>query len=374
VKVAIISTYKVKCGISTYTNYLARELKAQGHEVMIFAEVEHGNGVTGSDIDLFDIPYIRCWSRDLPYVSMSQKIMKWKPDVVHIQHESALFRDSNSLIILIRHLRRNGIPVVITFHNVSKDKLIPKIVGSVSCAIVHNQRMMAALTAHRLPNNSLVTIVSHGSYKVNLTDKQEARRHFGIPEDKFVFSVFGFVGREKGHYLLLSVFPKVRASIPNAYLLFAGGAHPILPENVANHMRVIGRTITHNPDCMKITGYLTEREIDLAISASDMIIFPHFVMEVDSVSGVLHRVLSGGRPIVVTDFPLYDDVQSGVQCVRLPVSINLFSIPTILSRLAQSSRYMEMIADKARKLADETSWDKIAEITAVIYGKVVELG
>jgi glycosyltransferase involved in cell wall biosynthesis len=145
-----------------------------------------------------------------------------------------------------------------------------------------------------------------------------------------------------------------------------------MPENVKHHMDIIKRTSDANPDHVRMTGYIPDSEMDTYISASDIIMFPHIIYAASSISGAVHRVIDSGKPILASTFPLYDDLINGVSCLKLPENLNLYSMPTLISEVLHDDKLMSHIGNGAKKLAEDTSWKVVAEMTEVVYRKVVE--
>jgi len=368
-RIAIVSTYKVQCGIATYTDYLGNALRERGHTVLVFAEDLIGND--SLEPDVFTLPFIRCWNRKGNLIRLKDELLKWKPDIIHVQHETALFERKMTFSNLCASLNKE-IPVIITFHIVSTDEYFGKLASRISCTIVHINRMLQELSKSSMSTGSMMTMIPHGSKEVHLIDNLEAKRKVGIPEHKKVVSVFGFVGKYKGHYLLMSILSKMIQLEPDLFLLFAGGIHPIMPENVKHHMDIIKRTSDANPDHVRMTGYIPDSEMDTYISASDIIMFPHIIYAASSISGAVHRVIDSGKPILASTFPLYDDLINGVSCLKLPENLNLYSMPTLISEVLHDDKLMSHIGNGAKKLAEDTSWKVVAEMTEVVYRKVVE--
>ena len=372
VRIGFISTYNCQCGVATYTNYLGNALRDKGNEVMVFAEALRGN--QSLDESASTLPYLRCWSREGNLKRLEKAIMRWKPDVVHVQYESALFEKRVQLLMLMNQLHRSGLPVVITFHDIISDKIFAELFSKASCSIVHHEYMARAAKSLGLRQGAVYTIIPHGSREVKYIDPIEAKKTLGIPVEKRVISVFGFVGKYKGHYTLLTLFSSLLEKEPNAFLLFAGGVHPLLPENVENHMEVVKQTIDANKDKMMMTGFILEKDLDTYIAASDVITFPHIVFNACSISGATHTVLGGGKPIVITAFPLYNDLTNDVNCLRFPPTTDMYMLPEIFAKLFESPDLCKKLGYGAKKLAEETSWKNVAAMTMQVYDKVLNDG
>ena len=113
--IVLVSTYKTDCGIATYTENLAKALKADGHSVYVFAELTKTKKLPSTETDECGITIFRSWHRQMVYGaqlglrSIVKSLEKSKPDVVHISHEFGIFPDEN-LWALVRDLNSLEIP------------------------------------------------------------------------------------------------------------------------------------------------------------------------------------------------------------------------------------------------------------------------
>ncbi len=133
-KVAFICNYGDNCGIATYSRMLIDEISKKA-DVKIFAEDNPRTTETEN--------VIKCWKRGGSMIDAMQRVLDWKPDIVHIQHEFGLFPNATKFLKMLEML--NPIPYVLTLHSVYEhlDKTI--CTAYIKNIIVHSETGMNTL-------------------------------------------------------------------------------------------------------------------------------------------------------------------------------------------------------------------------------------
>ena len=91
-KIGMISTYPpIHCGIATYSSYLIEELRRLRNRVCIVCH-KGGKGLDCYPAFNYDDP-------DLPHNAF-KAMKKFAPDLVHIQHEYALFGEQRGMNVI----------------------------------------------------------------------------------------------------------------------------------------------------------------------------------------------------------------------------------------------------------------------------------
>lgn len=130
-------------------------------------------------------------------------------------------------------------------------------------------------------------------------DVARARRAFRsahtIPADAVVFGAFGALSAEKRVVEILSAFRTIRTWLPNAWLLLAGAADPMLGlSDRLTELRISG-AVTRLPAA-------NDAEFDRAIAASDVVLSLRWPTALET-SGPWVRALALGRATIVIDLP-----------------------------------------------------------------------
>src|SRR5579872_249364 len=90
-KIALYSSKRPRCGISTYTDYLAQAFAQLGH----------------------DVRYYKC---EAPFETNFSQVLEWKPDVFHFQHEPSIMPPDEVSVKYAQQMRAKGIKVFVTLH------------------------------------------------------------------------------------------------------------------------------------------------------------------------------------------------------------------------------------------------------------------
>ncbi len=219
-----------------------------------------------------------------------------RPDVVHLHAEVVPGIDD---LVLARLRRRAG--VVLTVHD-------PESMGGgrpqVRADEVRRWRRAEAIIVHSEASRDLV--LSHAPavpvhvVPVDLdlatvaVPRPEARRRLGLGGGP-VALVLGFLRPYKGLALLASAWPAVARTMPQARLMLVGEAYPSV--ELESLCALDGVELR--------PGFLPDEEVDFWAAAADVLLMPY---DRGSHSGVLHRALSVGTPVLASP-PLAEEVR-----------------------------------------------------------------
>lgn len=123
----------------------------------------------------------------------------------------------------------------------------------------------------------------------------EARKKLAL-ENVNVLTLLGFIYPPKGHRILVEALPHLPW---NVKVVFAGGASSSAYEAFVTELLDLAKR-ERVEDRLRITGYLTEAELELYLMATDLAICPFSRF---SASGSLSTWISVARPILASDLP-----------------------------------------------------------------------
>lgn len=327
--IAFVSTNVERSGIFTYTKYLADALGR-----LFPVKIHHALHEIGTSA------------------------------LLHTQHEFGIFPYVDELV----SKRLEGIYRVVTFHTVLEDpeallEHYYKLDEAYDALIVHNYLQKKFLRAY---TKGEIYVIPHGSYIFEPAPKEQAQLPgFSWKWEKMVF-VFGFSADSKGFDEIVAVAQKM----PEVLFVISGAVHGIIESN----SQTINATIKakHQSNVVLLERFLDDEAINYYLSACDCVLFnyktPAFIA---SASGALHRCLAAGKPIVC---PQNDnrmaELEDGIQALKF-VKGDLDGMRDALEVALSESDLAEQVGRNARKLAWETSWDKIAKQHIELYGKVI---
>ena len=376
-KVGMITTWRVPCGVAKYTEKLCDKL-SKLVDLKVYAEVVHQQSHEDPKIAENPIPYVRCWKRGEPLDKLYYSIVDDLPNIVHIQFESAMYNENmfapkTYLTKLLDKLHKAGIKTVLTLHNVPAFNPTVLYGGWYehvnSHFIVTNKLMEKELK--KWYKDAKITVIPLGSTIFQPTDKYVARKKLELPQQKYIILQFGFYGYDKGMLPLIEAVPTILKDIPDAILVFAGSIHPLAPQihkdylhkciQTAYKLRLQGKVM--------FTGrFLTEEETNLWLSASDIIAINHqYVFGLYSSSASAHRVLCSNVPIIMNSQDVrLSEFQDKVNCLKATNT----ELATKIVELSRDQELQRKIVSGALKYAYQTSFKSIAESHLGVYKKV----
>lgn len=375
-KVAILSTYETTCGIATYTRWLAESLKSQGEDVVVLAEATDSEPIGSFELGL-EIPYIRCWDRKYDVGgALHSALEQLKPDVVHVQHEWALFRNAREIWEVLRESRCK---VVFTYH--TPDFVSDQHEGAISHLMAHSSFADGIITHNPFVSSAIrgkvfppVSHIPHGIRA--LPQLSGARGETSVPDGVPLILNYGFASESKGTLDLIRALEIVKRGNRCPYfecVIYAGDhphwdVDPYLAECEKVASRVSGLSF--------IREFVSDDKLDLMLNASDFVCFPYSGVpghEILSTSGAVMRSLGAGKPIICTDEGRLRDLIGGVHAIKSaknsPASLAK-AIETSIHMFHNSRKTYGYMANEVLALAGQNSWPAVAHRHQQVYDRV----
>jgi glycosyltransferase involved in cell wall biosynthesis len=373
-RVAFLSTYDVQCGIATYTKMLAEELVG-AVEVVILAEATEEHPIGDSDLE-GPVKVVRCWDRRFDAgAALRDALARFAPDVVHVQHEWALFARARDLWDA---LRESDVRTVITYHTPDFVEQHEQawshlfVHGSFTDGIiVHNGFIARSIRGRVFPP---VCHIHHGV--VQLPSLPDARDVTNIPEGVPMLLNYGFASESKGTLDLIRAVDIVRrrGRCPYFEVVIYAGDHPhwemdpYLQKCEGEAESVAGLTF--------IREFIDDDNLDLMLNATDFLVYPYSGVpghEILSTSGAVMRGLGCGKPVICTDEGRLRDVVGGVHgfkaSMRNPESL-ADAVEAAVNMFHSNKAEYHALCDKVTELASSRSWPLVVERHLQVYAKV----
>lgn len=167
-------------------------------------------------------------------------------------------------------------------------------------------------------------------------DKQESRRKFGIPEDKFVVAFVGHFIERKGLHKLLGVISRVE----DVYLICAGKGK-IKPE---------GEKILYaNP--------VQPDELSYFYSSADVFVLP---TQNEGCCNAIIEAMACGLPIVSSNRPFNDDILNESNSIRID-PMNSDEIADAIMKLKNDNKLRIQLAKGSLKMAEKLTLENRAK-------------
>ena len=370
-RVAFLSTWGTKCGIATYTAMLASEISKRA-EVFVLAEATAEHPIGDYDFD-GPVKVVYCWDRRFDYsASLGQALSQVDADVVHVQHEWALFGRFRDFWAPLRDAPSK---TVFTYHTPDFDD---KNEGALSQLLAHSSFIDAAITHNQSVAQKIVgkimppvAYIPHG---VAAKTPSMERNRFGVPEGVPLLLNYGFASESKGTLDLIRAVGLARGRCPYFEVVIYAGAHPKWEEG--GYMEECIKAAEGIPGLTLLQEFLPEENLDAIADASDFLVFPyagHLGHELTSTSGAVMRVLGSAKPLIMTDEGRLRDFIGGVhgfKCsMRNPESLSQAIIAAVNSFQQDKANYDRM-ASAVRNFAQARAWPEVAAMHMDAYARV----
>ncbi len=373
-KVVWISSYLPRsCGIAFYSAHYMAALKKYAEKTnkkVSFKIIAH------IDAEQADYPIIDNLKDKSWHLKVLKIIQKEKPDIIHIQHEYGLYetdRDCNQRVIkLIKMIRKEKIPVVMTYHSVyeklegcHKD-FVKESLENLDAGIFHEEYQKKALKENigYIPKN--IYILPHGSREDITLDKEKVREDFGYTNKDLVVGSAGLADERKGFRTLTRQWPKVVKRFPNAILALELKPHAARETRMYINKvlkEVMKSSVSRNIEFV-VKDY-SEIEFYKRLKSFDILVLPY---KSESQSGVLAYGFAAGCPAIVTDIEgLGAEIRNSKAGIAVKKREDFYK--TII-KLLSSKRLREKFSKNALNYVKKVSgWNIIARKTFKIYDK-----
>ena len=168
-KIAIISSYGVYCGIARYTYHLAEGLIKEGHNVRIFARYREEREHYEKELKKLPLKVIRCWKNENTE-KIIKELLEYKPDIIHLQDICRIKKIYKKV-----HELFPG-KIVVTFHSVAAPRVsfhavtqisdktfVNRVKPYIDHYIVHNKLSKKFLTKKNKIKKNKISVIDHGT-------------------------------------------------------------------------------------------------------------------------------------------------------------------------------------------------------------------
>lgn len=365
-RIAWLSSWHERCGIATYSESLVAELRERADVHVIAPRRIAGDEGRGEQP-------ARLWNRNRAFafeaLRVREAVRALRPDVVHLQVNLSLY-SSRFLFALVRLLRRDGLPVVATLHGRGGGSLGRRFKVQRLLLALRPADLVVHTEAHREElSRARVSVIPHGIDPPiswgNERSKADARAELGIDPSRPVLAHFGFLVPDKGVAEVMRAVAKLRRAHPGILYWVCGAVHQTGESRAYfEELRHLARELSID-DALHLTGEFVPMDRALVeLAAADVIVLNYLTGGHQGASGAARRALASGRPVAVSEAPIFDDVRDAVHTLRPPLEE---SIAAFLDRpeLAQST------TERARRFCDDHSWRRVAERHLTLYGRII---
>ena len=399
-KLAFVGTFPPqKEGIASYSLSLVKALMSHSEiHVIVLSSMDY------HEEDSPSISAVKVWTRNsvkYPF-SISKEIAKHEVNLVHIQHEYALYGSPFygglfPILLLILKLMRKK--VIVTMHSVvlrsslnseffgrygagkglaTFKKIfvigVTKSIGYLSNnIIVHQEIAKGELSTQYGVNSSKIHVIPHGveSYG-KVLDTAYAKKKLNI-QGRIIF-YFGFLRPDRGIEYALEAMKIIIKKHPDVKLIIAGKAHMFSffeGEAYVNRLKNLTRELGLSKNVIFINRYISEQELPLYFSSADLFVLPYTEEGIIGASGVMSKILHFGKPIIFTRVYRFSELWN-LDSMPIAEPENSGSLANVITRLLESAPLRERVGKELGELAIKESWDNVADKTLSLYRETLK--
>lgn len=356
-KVAFVSNWRQKCGISTYAEKLFPEVAKHLGDFKMF--IEENDEPTGDIYSLGKDKVVSCWKRGNSTQKLVEAIKAYDPDIVWINHEWGMWFHAGHWLALLSQL--SNYRVITTMHSVFRhqDKTICE--AAMPEIVVHLEGGKQLLEKEKFVSGK-VSVIPHGC------DPYDGKRLWNMYRSEHTVIQSGFLHSYKNWHEALRVIAFLKPKYPD---IFFTGICSDSPQGKAEQqayfdelLKLVNRLDIQN-NVSLIKGFQSDQVMDSYLRTNRVGLFPygsHPDHEVFGVSGAARVAMSKGLPVVSSTAHHFSDVPSmkGANIEEMAAAIDrLFSDPKV---------YQDQIEKQIAYIADNT-WEKAALRYVALFEK-----
>lgn len=368
-KVAMVTTWNSRCGIADYARSLSAAL---GTRVDIEPYADKA-AVPLSLLDEEDV--FRSWDHGIVEVidPLLEALAQSTADIVHVQYNWGFF----SLGELAKIIESEGPhrPVVVTLHRTADLELDGQTFSLRS--IAPSLKRAAAVIVHqisdvdRLREMNVVTnvrCIPIGCAPLRSLDRDEARLAHRTDRSTFLIGTFGFLLRHKGTIELIRALRVLRDEGLDVQLLAVCALHPD-PSSTAYRSECLAeiRKLGLEDRVTLATDFVPNDEVIELLSMTDLIALPYAPTD-ESSSAALRYILPIGRPVIVSDLPIFDDAWEAV--AHTPSPVDPLALAGQIRSLVENPLLRAQLVEASRRFCREHSWPAVGRSTLSVYHDV----
>jgi glycosyltransferase involved in cell wall biosynthesis len=343
-KIAMVASYGMNCGLATYTKYLCDEMKPMVADLKVFSEVGPSDDTN------------RCWDRlGNDYSQLLAEIRAYNPDVVYVQHEYGCFNNGARWNTLIGHLNALYRTIVV-LHSVYDH--VDKLVFEAPCQelIVHSKSSKELLLGRGVDHCEIYTI-PHGC----LVDEKHYNFRFSQIKSEHVIFQYGFGFEYKGWDQAIDVIDQLRHLFPDVVYIGVFNVSQFAKEFSEEYYKrlmrkVRDRGLTNHFVLHK--GFRSEQILMSYMKQANINIFPywnHPEWLVHGASGAVRLALASGTPTILGDVPFFSEFKGHV-----PVCTTVDDYVQEISKIFVDPKYRDIVCENTKNFIYHRTWDKIA--------------
>jgi glycosyltransferase involved in cell wall biosynthesis len=232
------------------------------------------------------------------------------------------------------------------------------------CRNIIAQRLLMSMGFNRRS----VRYIPHGIPRISFvaSEKIKSIKEILKSETGYVILYWGFISRYKGVDYLIKALKYVVKEFSDVKLVIAGDYFNPLDKYVPEkhrylpYLRSLVKSLELEDKVIFVTKHLREDEVDSLVASSDIVVLPYVTKNL-SASGVLARVMSHGKPVIVTSCGWFAGyVFNGINGLIVPQG-DEHALAKATIWLLRDAQLRRLLAENMEKVAENFTWLKVVK-------------
>lgn len=302
-KIAFVSNWGMRCGLSTYAENLYPEIIKYISDYKLFAEK---NDATTLSNNIPKEKIIYCWERGHSLKELTNEIKTYDPDIILINHEYGLFPNAKDWLSFISQLSEFRIIAVMhsIFHH--KDKTICE--AAIPEIIVHLDGAKNVLKNEKCISGN-VYVIPHGCY--NILDQNKL---WNIYKSNNTFMQVGFGFTYKNFEASIKAASILKDKYPDIFFtaIFSESEHGTdIYQTYYNELMKLVDDLNMQENIAIIRGFQADTVLNSYFRTNSAAVFPYKLQpghEVFGASGAARLAMAAGIPVITSSIPHFQDL------------------------------------------------------------------
>jgi glycosyltransferase involved in cell wall biosynthesis len=339
----------------------------------------------------------RVWSSYLYPFQIFKRVIRDKPDVVHVQHEFNMFGSLYTILmspILYLLLKLARVQIVSTVHTVIRPwEMNKQYVAEMyskkarifalpirlmtifiyqplrlSTIIVHLSSQKEVLHKYYTLDERRITVMPHGvDDPVPKANGPAVNKWLNKASHRKIVLYFGFIHPRKGIEYLVEAFKRFRSEGNNWVLIVGGGVSKGQSQYLDRLKQRVGEDYNHN---VFFTGFLSIKDVHVLYDMVECLVLPY--THVVGNSSPASIAMQHGTPIIASDLSPFNEDLVKEREVILCTPNNSDAITKAINLLNNNPHLANEISGNLRSKASKRTWAIVASATYEIYRKSVD--
>lgn len=352
-KIALVGNWKMRCGISTYSeNLWPQIIKYVGHFKLF---IEQNDSPTGDihQIGTQTIPDDQvsvCWKRGESCQQLIKELKEYNPDVILLQHEFGLWPNAAHWMAMLTQL--SDYRIIVFMHSVfpnHKDKTIVE--ACIPEIVVHLDEAKEALVKKGV--SSLIHVIPHGCYEYS------SERYWNFYKTDHTIIQMGFGFRYKGFEDTIVACSILKDKYPDLFLtiIFSESSYNAKGHQIYyNELINLIEKLSLQENVAIVRGFQSDKSINSYLRTNKVAVFPYKSNQdhlVYGASGAARLAMSANLPVMSSNIPHFSDLPT-IKCISVE------EIAKELDKLFSNSEYYENQIKKQNNFMEDNSWANVA--------------